>query len=212
MSAWSTRSDLKQVLSPTRFATHDACGGRLRDPLVEYRCQEIIRKWPKRLCNTLFMGRESQSAVCKTYCEKHRFCFLPLPDGTRCTNMRREISKKYCDIHISQEHSCGSLVQSYKSMCGEDPLKRRCVQSDDIDLLEEKMNMFRKCRDGRLIYNKQCIHPSAQSMGHLHFLGSIVSSERECGRIYDGLWHDALEYPPDEWSDASDVSDGSDSD
>lgn len=81
------------------------------------------------------------------------------------------------------------------------------MPNDDLDAIEEKMDVFQKCRDGRLQHHNQCIHPTTQSSGHLHFLGSIVSHERECRRMHDGLFHDALEYVPylDEDEDEGDV-------
>jgi len=187
-SAWGRRDDLKNVISPTSASTKDECGGYLSHPLLEFKCQHVIRKWPKQLCNTLFKARSSQTDVCKTYCEKHRYCFLPLANQTRCHNYRRAVDKLYCSLHGVEEKQCGKMVGQYKRQCGDNTLDYRCLQKDDVDLLERKAELFKACRIGRMLHHKKCIHPSVQSSGHLHFLRNVGLNETQCNNM---LWHDA---------------------
>jgi len=161
-------------------SSRDNCGGYLNDPLIEFRCKQVIRKWPQQVCNTLFTSRESQRDVCKTYCERHRYCFLPLVDKTRCPNYRRSVDKLYCSIHTSQERQCGSLVGQYKKQCGDNPLTQRCSRNDTLDLVNKKLNLFNNCREGRMIHHTRCVHPSVQSSGHLYFLRSVGQSAMQC--------------------------------
>jgi hypothetical protein len=170
----------------------DECGGNLSDPLFQARCGESMVKNPPRYCERSFMTRQSQNPVCKTYCDLHRFCFLPLRDGNRCTNYRRGVNKKFCQDHAREESACGNLVDKYKTACGgdDDPRKRACRRTDDPEVLQGKLELFNDCYNKRLEHHQKCFHKSARSIGHQHFLMEMMNNKNNCDKL---LWHDALE-------------------
>lgn len=200
MSAWANKEKLSIFNSsaPPLISSSlvklpyskDRCGGFLREPLIQGKCVSVTRKFPKQLCGKMFMYRKSQNDVCKEFCEQHRYCFLPLPDGTRCTNLRRDVYKNYCELHIVQEKQCGNLVSVYKNACGDDPQRLRCEDNDTPDLLAEKERHFERCFTSRRDHQQKCIHPSTTSLGHAHFLQQIFKMDSECrGFLSDKIVH-----------------------
>lgn len=206
-----------QKSSSTTTQVTRGCTGNLVEPLQEERCIEIIRKLPKTLCNTKFTFRKSSNIACRTFCPKHVYCFFPLPDGSRCTNIRNSIEEHYCKLHAEKEKTCGALVANYKKVCGRDPISRRCKKDDSIDSLEEKEDLFSNCFKSRVHHHQKCIHPSAQSSGHLHFLQQTGRFANECRSF---LWHEPGKWPEpqqiqgesDGWSETESDSSLSDED
>lgn len=196
--------ETSNYLSVKSNIARDQCNGLLDDTMIESRCKEEMRKNPLQLCNRVFMTRDSQKPVCKVFCELHRYCFLPLKNGSRCPNLRRFIDKKFCIDHIQDEKECGNLVHKYKNICGDDPKQNRCTLKDNVDVLQKKLDHFNNCYRARLTHHKKCIHKEAKSLGHQHFLMQMSKMEDECNKM---LWHEAIEFQPG-FDDIEDLDDG----
>jgi len=192
MSVWGNAAGLasvtkppsnKSLLSPQSSLMKDECGGLIREPPQEGYCQEIVRKDPETLCGRVFFFRKSQKQVCKTYCELHRFCFLPLPGGGRCPNYRRSVDRQYCTKHEREEKDCGALVHEYKKQCGDNILQKRCVPGSPTSSYEEKEQLFANCFNSRSFHHQRCLVPEAQSFGHINFLHKMGSYRDECKKL-----------------------------
>lgn len=199
----------------------DPCSGNQRDPLIATRCDEIIRKIPEQPCGAPFTYRISQLPVCQKYCQQHRFCYLEMPDGSRCPNLRRSLTTHYCKFHVKEERACGKLVGIYKQVCGDDPKSLKCVRTDDEDTLEAKEDFFNDCYQKRKEHHEQCLHRSAWSLGHAHFLTQMNKMGNDCGKMLVRRlhWHDAplyneeplsASYDTDYSTDNDDLDDGDD--
>jgi hypothetical protein len=184
-------------ISPTSMITVqlEKCGGLISEPPIEGRCKQVIRKIPETLCGMTFIFRSSDKEVCKVYCERHRYCFFPLTTGGingRCPNLRRQMDKPYCKLHVEQEKECGLMVKLYKKMCGLNPMKERCKAQNDPEMLESKGQTFDNCFKARGQHHRFCIHEDVQSLGHRHFLQTMNAYRNECEKM---LWHDAPDWP-----------------
>ena len=154
---------------------------------VKY-CEYRIRKQPETLCNNPFYFiNEYPEEAAKVYCELHRRCFWPKPNGTRCGNMRMNKITKYCSQHYQFEGGCHNMVSVYEKVCGEKGVKalknRMCDKKSSKEINMNNLQLNTDCYDTRLEYEDQCIHKSVRSAGHIAHMDNLQKNIHKCSEI-----------------------------
>ena len=179
-------SDAAKLPPPVKIRLRGPCGGYTDEYLMTGHCSQIVVRTPVKTCDINFQFTASQSQVCQVFCGEHRYCFFPLPNGERCSNLRRSPDSNYCLEHANKDKECGELVGNYHAICGNN--LQRCSSVDDQETLEKKEDVFSKCHAARDHHNKQCIHDTADDKGHKEFMKRLKRDSWNCNNL---LWHEA---------------------
>ena len=166
-------------------------------------CEEIIVMGTHERCPNKFNVVKNSSKgnfADNSLCPHHRYCYHPLANGTRCTNLRKPMKIGfliYCPFHMT-DPECLRLMHEYKKMCVS---TERCYRAsfsyisklslpEQINVYEKFSNVFNnlnKCLEARGKHHSLCIHREVLDKGHTNMLIDLEKSVKKCVKVLKSI-------------------------
>lgn len=135
--------------------------------------------------------RPGRSDASGNYCRVHAPCFLSLPGGRRCDNLRVPVNgrfSRYCEDHADFSNSCALLDGNRRTSCHDVKPNTRCAAHDSWQLCRDRRGRLNDCLRSSQTYYNTCLHREVQNPGHTRFLdpadpASFVVRISECDRF-----------------------------